>query len=123
MRQLRPRIFTLWKALLLGRRVLFYAPPPVGRLCERALCAHQLQLGWAGHPAPRTDLLLYVGLNDEHGRWSMPAVLSEGRAPTRLPRPAEGSGCARTGLKTPCSASEGRLRPVDAFGKGWRENR
>ena len=68
-RQLRARIFTLWKALLLGRRVLFYAPPPVGRLCERALSAHQLTVGWAGccapHAAPRTELLLYVGLNDE----------------------------------------------------------
>ena len=57
-RQLRARIFTLWKALLLGRRVLFYAPPPVGRLCERALSAHQLQAGWAAccapHAAPRT---------------------------------------------------------------------
>ena len=68
-RQLRSKIFTLWKALLLGRRVLFYAPPPVGRLCERALSAHQLTVGWAAccapHAAPRTELLLYVGLNDE----------------------------------------------------------
>ena len=60
-RQLRARIFTLWKALLVGRRVLFYAPPPVGRLCERALSAHQLTVGWtaccAPHAAPRTELL------------------------------------------------------------------
>ena len=51
-RQLRARIFTLWKALLLGRRVLFYAPPPVGHLCERALSAHQLQAGWAACKGP-----------------------------------------------------------------------
>lgn len=35
------RVFTLWKAMLLGLRILFFAPVPVGVVCDRvhAVCA------------------------------------------------------------------------------------
>ena len=41
-------VFTLWKAVLLRRRILFYSPVPVGVVCERAhavggLLAHSLE--------------------------------------------------------------------------------
>ena len=68
-RQMRSGVMTLWKALLLRRRVMLYATPPVGVLCERALAAHKLLQAASGAAAldgaPRCDLLLYVGLNDE----------------------------------------------------------
>jgi len=35
-------VLTVWKAMLLRRRVLFFAPPPVGPACDRSLCASLL---------------------------------------------------------------------------------
>lgn len=69
-RQMRSGIMTMWKALLLRRRVMLYAAPPVGVLCERVLGAHKLLQATSGAAvldgSPPCDLLLYVSLMDEH---------------------------------------------------------
>lgn len=36
------QIFVLWKALLLGKRVLFYSKVPIGSLCCKVYCASEL---------------------------------------------------------------------------------
>ena len=65
------RLLTLWKGLLLRRRVLLYAPPPVGELCERALRT-LLVLHTDGGDAARwvrpllPEPLLHVGLHQAH---------------------------------------------------------
>lgn len=37
-----PAIFSLWRCILLNKRVLFYAAPPIADLCYRVYCASQL---------------------------------------------------------------------------------
>jgi len=63
-------VLTVWKALLLRRRIMFCAPPPVGPACERALCASML-LSNSAAPVQklfpdksRPEALCYVTLGD-----------------------------------------------------------
>lgn len=37
-----PAIFSLWRCILLNKRVLFYSAPPIADLCYRVYCASQL---------------------------------------------------------------------------------
>ncbi|KAF6029682.1 KIAA1147 [Bugula neritina] len=39
---LGPLLFTLWKAMLLRKRLLFYSPPPAADLCHLVYCANFL---------------------------------------------------------------------------------
>ena len=66
-----PNLFILWKAMLLRKRVLFRALPPVSRLCEAAVYTHGMQhcratpavaRYWSEESAPA--LLLSVGILD-----------------------------------------------------------
>lgn len=62
-------VFTLWKAVLLRRRILFYSPVPVGIVCERAhavsgLLAHSLDPSVAPLLAAPEDELLFVNVAD-----------------------------------------------------------
>ncbi|KAH8054713.1 DUF2347-containing protein [Aureococcus anophagefferens] len=62
-------VFTLWKAVLLRRRILFYSPVPVGIVCERAhavsgLLAHSLDPSVASLLAAPEDELLFVNVAD-----------------------------------------------------------
>jgi hypothetical protein len=60
-----PHIFILWKLALLKKRVIFYAPPPIGVVCYRVYCTCLL----TGHVL-RGDLdldcnpMFYVNVND-----------------------------------------------------------
>ena len=37
-----PVIFTLWRYVLLNKRVIFYSVPPISDLCARVFCASQM---------------------------------------------------------------------------------
>ena len=123
---LRARIFTLWKAMQLRRRVLLYASPPVGQLCQQVLSVHRVLNGasassGASSGVPPSDLLLYVGLNDERELASRTAARRGGprergatarhtsrRAPRTAPSKPEGSSAflARRDAFSPSNSSE-----------------
>ncbi|KAL1528842.1 hypothetical protein AB1Y20_010165 [Prymnesium parvum] len=66
-------LLTVWKAMLLRRRIIFYSPPPIGVACDRAICASLLLS--CNTPAAlklfplrfRPDLLAYVTISDVEG--------------------------------------------------------
>ena len=87
------RLLTLWKALLLRRRVLLYAPPPVGELCERAL---------------RTLLVLHTDGGDA-ARWVRP-LLPEPLSTSASTRRTSSRGATAAAAATAAASSRARAK-------------